>query len=112
MLVPAMTGHLGEAKSSDPLQKQLSLNRLNIFMMVLRRIQDVYSSATFIHGLFSQAIEKMTALEHYYPGQTPTTGSMVKSHGHLAMSIDPPQWDFDFEVWDTAPHYSDVSIVS
>lgn len=112
MLVPAMTGHLGEAKSSDPLQKQLSLNRLNIFMMVLRRIQDIYSSATFIHGLFSQAIDKMTAPEHYYPGQTPTTGSMVKSNGHLAMSLDPPHWDFDFEVWDTAPHYSDVSIVS
>lgn len=107
-----MTGHLGEAKSSDPLQKQLSLNRLNIFMMVLRRIQDVYSSATFIHGLFSQAIEKMTAPEHYYPGQTPPTGgSMVKSNSHLGISID-PHWDFNFEVWDTAPHYSDVSIVS
>lgn len=112
MLVPAMTGHLGEAKSSDPLQKQLSLNRLNIFMMVLRRIQDVYSSATFIHGLFSQAIEKMTmSPEHYYPGHTPTTGPMVKSNGHLEMSID-PQWDFDFEIWNTAPRYSDVSIVS
>lgn len=107
-----MTGHLGEAKSSDPLQKQLSLNRLNIFMMVLRRIQDVDSSATFIHGLFSQAIEKMTAPEHYYPGQTPTTGLMATTNGHLAMSVDPLQWDFDFEVWDAASQYNDVSTVS
>lgn len=106
-----MTGHLGEAKSSDPLQKQLSLNRLNIFMMVLRRIQDVYSSATFIHGLFSQAIEKMTTSENYDLEQTPSSGSVVKSNGHLGMSIN-PQWDFDFEVWDTAPHYTEISIVS
>lgn len=111
MLVPAMTGHLGEAKSSDPLQKQLSLNRLNIFMMVLRRIQDVYSSATFIHGLFSQAIEKMTAPQDYYPGQIQANDSMVKSNGQLGMPMD-THWDFNFEVWDTAPHYSDVSIVS
>lgn len=99
-----MTGHLGQAKSSDPLQKQLSLNRLNIFMMVLRRIQDIYSSATFIHGLFSQAIEKITApVERDYTGQiTPVTDSMPKLDGRLEMLMD-PLWDFDFESWNTTP---------
>lgn len=63
-----------------------------------------------------QAIEKMTVPEQYFPGQTPTTDCMVKPNGHLATSLDPPHWHFDFEVWDTARssthRHSDVSIVT
>jgi hypothetical protein len=33
-------------------------------MMVLKKVQDVYSSATFIHGLFMQAIEKLNSPDY------------------------------------------------
>ncbi|KAI1503158.1 hypothetical protein F5X99DRAFT_376070 [Biscogniauxia marginata] len=70
VLVPAMISHLLESKSSDPLIRKSSLNKLDLFMIVLRKIQDVYSSATFIHGLFQQAIEKLNS-PHYTGANTP-----------------------------------------
>ncbi|KAI0513087.1 fungal-specific transcription factor domain-containing protein [Xylaria bambusicola] len=70
LLVPAMNSHLLESKSSDPLIRQSSLNKLDLFMIVLRKIQDVYSSATFIRGLFLQAIEKLNS-PRYTGANTP-----------------------------------------
>ncbi|CAN8103247.1 unnamed protein product [Discula destructiva] len=109
VFVPAMTTHLSDAKSSDPLRRQLCLNRLNVFMMVLRKIQDVYPSATFIHGLFAQAIERITAPDHFDDRQMSISDSMAKTHARLGLSMD-PSWEFDFEVWDTVPHFGDVRI--
>lgn len=106
-----MTGHLSEAKSSDPLQRQLSLNRLNVFMMVLSKIQDVYSSATFIHGLFSRAIEKITAPGNTFEGQVSTTDHIWQSQDFLGIPID-PSWEFDFEIWDTMPEFRNMETVS
>ncbi|KAI0903083.1 fungal-specific transcription factor domain-containing protein [Ustulina deusta] len=67
ILVPAMNSHLFESKSPDPLIRQSSLNKLDLFMIVLRKIQDIYSSATFIRGLFLQAIEKLNSPRYTAP---------------------------------------------
>jgi hypothetical protein len=56
-----MNTHLLETKSYDVLTSQIGLNKLNLCMMVLSNIQATYSSATFIRGLFLEAIETLNA---------------------------------------------------
>ncbi|KAH8160564.1 hypothetical protein CIB48_g7671 [Xylaria polymorpha] len=110
VLVPVMNSHLLESKSSDPLIRQSSLNKLDLFMIVLRKIQNVYSSATFVHGLFLQAIEKLNS--PYYTGveisQTfsPRQNSTPPRLDQLPMDIF---WQLDdriSEFWDPLPSFS------
>ncbi|KAH6985272.1 C6 transcription factor [Ilyonectria destructans] len=119
MLVPAMNSHLLESKSSDPLIRKSSLNKLNLFMMVLEKIGDVYSSAIFIHGLFLQAIEKLTSShytsantnQHFSPRQNSTadfTGQDTLQDGIIQIPMD-NFWQFDdqmSEFWDSLPTFS------
>ncbi|KAK6076369.1 cutinase transcription factor 1 beta [Seiridium cupressi] len=119
LLVPAMNSHLLESKSSDPLIRQSSLNKLELFMMVLRKIQDVYSSATFIHGLFLQAIEKLTSPhytgentpQHFSPRHNPMADStsLANSQGGENQIPMDALWQFDdpiSELWDSLPHFN------
>ncbi|KAI1747776.1 hypothetical protein F4782DRAFT_398041 [Xylaria castorea] len=119
LLVPVMNSHLLESKSSDPLIRQSSLNKLDLFMIVLRKIQNVYSSATFVHGLFLQAIERLNS--PYYNGMkipppfspqqnsTPDPNSQPPRLEQFPMDIF---WQLDdriSEFWDPLPSFSDVN---
>ncbi|KAH6657147.1 fungal-specific transcription factor domain-containing protein [Truncatella angustata] len=119
LLVPAMNSHLLESKSLDPLIRQSSLNKLDLFMIVLRKVQDIYSSATFIHGLFLQAIEKLTSPQ-YTGTNTPlqisqrqnsitdSTSQVISQDSVNHITID-NFWQFDdpvFDVWDLLPTFS------
>ncbi|KAI1379222.1 hypothetical protein F4677DRAFT_361963 [Hypoxylon crocopeplum] len=119
VLVPAMNSHLLESKSADPLIRQSSLNKLDLFMIVLRKVQDVYSSATFIHGLFLQAIAKLNS-PHYSGANTPQRisprqNSIADSTGQGTLQCrgDPiPMdafWQIDdriSDIWDLLPTFS------
>ncbi|KAI0809850.1 fungal-specific transcription factor domain-containing protein [Xylaria sp. FL0064] len=124
LLVPAMNSHLFESKSSDPLIRQSSLHKLDLFMIVLRKIQDVYSSATFIRGLFLQAIEKLNSPRHtgpntpqrFSPLHYPSTGPA--SHTALQGRIDnfpiDTFWQIEdqcSEFWDPLPTSSNDETV-
>ncbi|CAJ2509285.1 Uu.00g143110.m01.CDS01 [Anthostomella pinea] len=110
VLVPAMNSHLLESKSTDPLIRQSSLNKLDLFMMVLKKIQDVYSSATFIHGLFLQAIEKLNSPQ-YSAASTPQRFSLAENSAAAAAAGDSGMpmdtfWQIDdriSEFWDSMP---------
>ena len=84
-----MNSHLLESKSADPLIKQSSLHKLNLPMMVLESVQEVYSSATFIHGLFSKVIEKMKATQPSittYPPQQQQQQHHHVNHNNICSS--------------------------
>ncbi|KAI1167622.1 fungal-specific transcription factor domain-containing protein [Nemania serpens] len=120
VLVPAMHSHLLESKSTDPLIRQSSLNKLDLFMIVLRKIQDVYSSATFIRGLFLQAIEKLNSPRYTGGNNTPQQfspprNSTADSDGqntlqgrtdHIAMDDFWQIEDHISEFWDPLPSSS------
>ncbi|KAF2972454.1 hypothetical protein GQX73_g1159 [Xylaria multiplex] len=105
ILVPAMNSHLFESKSSDPLIRQSSLNKLDLFMIVLRRIQDVYSSATFIRGLFLQAIEKLNSPrntpQHFFSQRNSTVDSARQTT--LQSRIDNFPMDSFWQIEDHIP---------
>ncbi|KAI0479874.1 hypothetical protein F4859DRAFT_477602 [Xylaria cf. heliscus] len=117
VLVPVMNSHLLESKSPDPLIRQSSLNKLDLFMIVLRRIQNLYSSATFVHGLFLQAIERLNS-PHYNIGEktprsfSPLHTSASDSTGQAPRLDQLPMdifWQLDdriSEFWDPLPSFS------
>ncbi|KAJ8129427.1 hypothetical protein O1611_g4205 [Lasiodiplodia mahajangana] len=111
VLVPAMNSHLLESKSPDPLIRQSSLNKLDLFMIVLRKIQNVYPSATFVHGLFSQAIERLNS-PYYNIGLSPQQNSTPDSTGQPPRLDQLPIdifWQLDdriSEFWDPLPTFS------
>lgn len=53
--------HLLNSKSDDPLTRQLSLNKLDFCMLILRVMQDVHSSASYYRGIFAEAIRHLNA---------------------------------------------------
>lgn len=94
-------------------------------MMVLKKVQDVYSSATFIHGLFLQAIEKLN-LPNYTglntpPQQiSPSYQSTTKTNNQTILQgrrdLLPMEnfWPIDdrvFEYWDQLPNFSGTKTV-
>jgi hypothetical protein len=124
LLVPAMNSHLLESKSADPLIRQSSLNKLDLYMMVLKKIQDVYTSATFIHGLFLQAIEKLNSPNHtglntpqlFSPQQNST--AVCTDHDTLYGRLDHTPidtlWQIEdriFDFWDPLPTFSDTRTI-
>lgn len=120
-----MHSHLLESKSTDPLIRQSSLNKLDLFMIVLRKIQDVYSSATFIRGLFLQAIEKLNSPRYTGGNNTPQQfspprNSTADSDGqntlqgrtdHIAMDDFWQIEDHISEFWDPLPSSSNDGTV-
>ncbi|KAI3316847.1 hypothetical protein HD806DRAFT_527558 [Xylariaceae sp. AK1471] len=124
LLVPAMNSHLLESKSSDPLIRQSSLNKLDLYMMVLKKIQDVYTSATFIHGLFLQAIEKLnspnhTGLntpQHFSPQHKSIADSTGQAtlYGRVDQTPMDNFWQIEdriFDFWDPLPTFSDARTI-
>lgn len=86
--------------------------------MVLKRVQDIYSSATFIHGLFVQAIEKLTSPQYasattphlHFPQQHSSSGDSTSQAALLPMDSF---WQFDDEMsefWDSLPTLSGQTI--
>ncbi|KAF8860962.1 hypothetical protein BDZ45DRAFT_672226 [Acephala macrosclerotiorum] len=67
-----MQTHLMEFKSSDSLRSQVGLNKLNFCMMVLKKIKQTFSSATFIHNIFLNAIERLHS-RHSATARAPTS---------------------------------------
>lgn len=139
LLVPAMNSHLLESKSTDPLMRQSSLNKLDLIMIVLKKVQDIYSSATFIRGLFLQAIEKINSPQYTgtnTPVEMPPPQQQQRqisfsdpnafrsltpanlSAGRGGSGVSGPDFSMDsfwqmddraFELWDTMPPFSDSS---
>ena len=58
LLVPAMHVHLLNSKSSDPLSRQISLNKLDFCMLLLGELQAAYDSAGVFRGVFLEAIRR------------------------------------------------------
>jgi len=58
LLVPAMHVHLLNSKSSDPLSRQINLNKLDFCMLLLGELQAAYDSAGVFRGVFLEAIRR------------------------------------------------------
>lgn len=52
--------HLLNSKSSDPLSRQISLNKLDFCMLLLGELQSSYDSAGVFRGVFLEAIRRMS----------------------------------------------------
>lgn len=50
--------HLLNSKSSDPLSRQISLNKLDFCMLLLGELQSAYDSAGVFRGVFLEAIRR------------------------------------------------------
>ena len=50
--------HLLNSKSSDPLTRQISLNKLDFCMLLLGELQAAYDSAGVFRGVFFEAIRR------------------------------------------------------
>jgi hypothetical protein len=50
--------HLLNSKSSDPLSRQISLNKLDFCMLLLGELQAAYDSAGVFRGVFLEAIRR------------------------------------------------------
>ncbi|KAF7166272.1 hypothetical protein CNMCM5623_000029 [Aspergillus felis] len=71
LLVPAMHIHLLNCKSDDPLTRQLSLNKLDFCMLILKVMQDVHTVASYYRGIFSEAIRHLSSTASKPTGQGP-----------------------------------------
>lgn len=71
LLVPAMHIHLLNCKSDDPLTRQLSLNKLDFCMLILKVMQDVHTAASYYRGIFSEAIRHLSSTTSKPTGQGP-----------------------------------------
>lgn len=98
-----MHSHLLESKSTDPLIRHSSLNKLNLFMMVMKYLEDVHAPATFIHKLFLIAISKVTSPQFSEANKTehlsPQHNSADGSTGHTALEVSMENlWQFDDQI--------------
>lgn len=78
LLVPAMHVHLLNSKSSDPLSRQISLNKLDFCMLLLGELQASYDSAGVFRGVFLEAIRRGAPEAAAAPvgiGNIPTTAA-------------------------------------
>lgn len=72
LLIPAMTIHLHEVRSSDQFAKAWSHNRLDFCLLVLKHLENNYPAATLIHKLFVHARDKNCLPFGLSPGQDNT----------------------------------------
>jgi len=63
--------HLLNCKSDDPLTRQLSLNKLDFCMLILKVMQDVHTVASYYRGIFSEAIRHISSTASKPTGQEP-----------------------------------------
>jgi hypothetical protein len=63
--------HLLNCKSDDPLTRQLSLNKLDFCMLILKVMQDVHTAASYYRGIFSEAIRHLSSTASKPAGQGP-----------------------------------------
>ncbi|KAL6691455.1 fungal-specific transcription factor domain-containing protein [Trichoderma pleuroticola] len=59
LLVSAMHVHLLNCKSTDALSRRLSLNKLELCMMVMEELEETYTSASVYRGVFLEAIRQL-----------------------------------------------------
>ncbi|PTB42669.1 hypothetical protein M441DRAFT_137092 [Trichoderma asperellum CBS 433.97] len=59
LLVSAMHVHLLNCKSEDALSRRLSLNKLELCMMVMEELEEMYTSASVYRGVFLEAIRQL-----------------------------------------------------
>jgi hypothetical protein len=69
LLIPAMTIHLHEVRSSDQFAKAWSHNRLDFCLLVLKHLESNYPAATLIHKLFVHARDRNCLPFGLSPGQ-------------------------------------------
>lgn len=67
LLVSAMHVHLLNCKSADALSRRLSLNKLELCMMVMEELEETYTSASVYRGVFLEAIRQL------YPNYSTST---------------------------------------
>lgn len=72
LLIPAMTIHLYEVRSSDQFAKAWSHNRLDFCLLVLKHLENNYPAATLIHKLFVHARDKNCVPFGLSPGHDTT----------------------------------------
>ena len=54
-----MHTHLLNYKSTDPLSRRLGLNKLEVCMMVMRELEETYTSASIFCGVFLEAMRQL-----------------------------------------------------
>ncbi|KAJ5538479.1 fungal-specific transcription factor domain-containing protein [Penicillium frequentans] len=68
LLIPAMQTHLQQCKFGNDLSKRVGLNKLEVCMLVMEELQEVYAVASMYRRLFTKAIDQI------FPGYlAPTT---------------------------------------
>lgn len=58
LLVPAMTVHLLQARSHDHFTSSWSKNRLELSLLVLKRLEENYPAASLVYELFAHAQDR------------------------------------------------------
>ncbi|KAL4790307.1 cytochrome P450 [Aspergillus venezuelensis] len=84
LLVPAMHIHLMNCKSSNPLTQQLSRNKLEFCLLILKVMRDVHSSASYYRALFSEAVR------HVFPESTSGPSPSLPERSDAGVSSTAP----------------------
>ncbi|KAM3423468.1 hypothetical protein BST61_g898 [Cercospora zeina] len=127
LLVPSMTVHLVQARSHDHFTSSWSKNRLELSLMILKRLEDNYPAAAVVHRLFSQNKNEHPAAVQFNHFSNPTPpsslgksppnnvvnhwqGAPLDLHAPLNMGLpcNAPQWDSPdmgpgFDLWTMTP---------
>jgi hypothetical protein len=100
-----MQTHLIEFKSDDSLRSQVGLNKLTFCMMVLNDIKQTYSSATFIHSIFLEAIEQLHARHGTTVASSSIDDNLAAQEEQMRPAVLLPIEDYSFlydPFWETS----------
>ncbi|OPB37651.1 zn2Cys6 transcription factor [Trichoderma guizhouense] len=87
LLVSAMHVHLLNCKSTDALSRRLSLNKLELCMMVMEDLEETYTSASVYRGVFLEAIRQL------YPNYSGSPTGVASTAGGASLSRATPADD-------------------
>lgn len=87
LLVSAMHVHLLNCKSTDALSRRLSLNKLELCMMVMEDLEETYTSASVYRGVFLEAIRQL------YPNYSGSPTGVASTAGGVSLSRATPADD-------------------
>ncbi|KAL7941839.1 fungal-specific transcription factor domain-containing protein [Trichoderma barbatum] len=87
LLVSAMHVHLLNCKSTDALSRRLSLNKLELCMMVMEELEETYTSASVYRGVFLEAIRQL------YPNYSVSTAGSTSAAGEVSLARATPADD-------------------
>ncbi|KAJ4863563.1 fungal specific transcription factor domain-containing protein [Trichoderma breve] len=87
LLVSAMHVHLLNCKSTDALSRRLSLNKLELCMMVMEDLEETYTSASVYRGVFMEAIRQL------YPNYSGSPAGAASTAGGASLSRATPADD-------------------